>query len=165
MLELSFVRPYPIATGGVPVSIDFDIKTSIFKLVVEPDNALGNEATEIYLPDVHYGKTNSGRTTSVELGMKVDAELEGTYRSRLVSWHESQADIEVDVQVSSGRYEIQGNILKWYHEPAEKDMDPQDRHSITIKRFGGPRHNLAGRSPSPSLWRNTFDSICSCVVA
>ncbi|PWN39651.1 glycoside hydrolase [Ceraceosorus guamensis] len=61
----AFSRPYPIATVGEPVSIDFDIKTSEFKLDVNVtqedlqdahESGVGGEpiATDIYLPFVHY---------------------------------------------------------------------------------------------------------------
>lgn len=54
----AFVRPFPIATVGVPTNINFDVQTSEFSLTIEvrhddvrPD---ANVSTEIFVPLVHY---------------------------------------------------------------------------------------------------------------
>lgn len=53
----AFCRPFPVATLGSPISIDFEIKTSVFRLTieVEPEDLEDeNLPTEIYVPFVHY---------------------------------------------------------------------------------------------------------------
>ncbi|KAK0543306.1 hypothetical protein OC845_006193 [Tilletia horrida] len=82
----AFVRPYPVATNGVPIEINFDIKTSEFEFVLEVEEAdlrtqpessskisdivegegheRGGRApgvlpTEIFLPFLHYARDAS----------------------------------------------------------------------------------------------------------
>ena len=53
--------------------------------------------------------------------------------------------LSVDVEVSAGRWEVEGQYLKWYMNKAEAIADDADnpaegvfRHSIKVKRKGGP---------------------------
>ncbi|KWU46567.1 glycoside hydrolase, partial [Rhodotorula sp. JG-1b] len=53
----AFVRPYPLKSVGTPVNIEFDIRTSKFKLEIEveaDDVADADLPTEIYVPLSHY---------------------------------------------------------------------------------------------------------------
>jgi pimeloyl-ACP methyl ester carboxylesterase len=52
----AFVRPYPRATAGEPLSLSFDPQTRIFEFTFRHDPALpiGDHATEIFVPDYHY---------------------------------------------------------------------------------------------------------------
>ncbi|CAO1617655.1 unnamed protein product [Sympodiomycopsis kandeliae] len=56
----AFSRPYPIATTGSPVSIDFDIKSSEFRYTLELDaedlQRTEGRTTEIFVPLVHYAE-------------------------------------------------------------------------------------------------------------
>ncbi|KAG0055493.1 hypothetical protein BGZ83_008369 [Gryganskiella cystojenkinii] len=59
-----FCRPYPVATVGTPVKIEFDRHQIVFKLwttSVPSDGALTNDAaeTEIYVPWYHFGGPDS----------------------------------------------------------------------------------------------------------
>ena len=104
----AFVRPYPTHTAGVPISIDFDTKTSKFTLVVEIRPGLlkaGSESlpTVIYLPRVHYGDLAPLQEHKSKDGMRTSDRL--------------------NVRVSSGSYLISGQTLEWTHE-----------HSTEVKR-------------------------------
>lgn len=53
--------------------------------------------------------------------------------------------LSIDVQVSAGRWEVEGQYLKWYMNKAEAIAEDADnpaegvfRHSIKVKRKGGP---------------------------
>ncbi len=49
------VRPYPVATSGTPVSIDFDPKSKVFRYKFKVDKAISAD-TEIFLPHYQYPK-------------------------------------------------------------------------------------------------------------
>jgi hypothetical protein len=49
------VRPYPIATSGAPVSIDFDPKSKTFRYKFRADKTISAD-TEIFLPNYQYPK-------------------------------------------------------------------------------------------------------------
>lgn len=71
----AFSRPYPTATVGVPTRIDFDIKSSVFKMTVEvyPGEVIAEGvATEIYLPWVHYASDKQFATVDNEFGVRAD---------------------------------------------------------------------------------------------
>lgn len=55
----AFCRPYPIATVGTPLNLDFDIRSSLFSLTIEvasDDVVDPSLPTEIYVPLVHYAE-------------------------------------------------------------------------------------------------------------
>jgi hypothetical protein len=80
----AFSRPYPTATVGVPTRIDFDIKSSVFKMTVEvyPGEVIEEGvATEIFLPWVHYASDKGfGEDVREDGGMakKLSAEARAT---------------------------------------------------------------------------------------
>jgi hypothetical protein len=165
----AFVRPYPTAVAGRPISIEFDVASSLFTLIIEtrPDDlrqGMEELPTEIYLPAVHYG----------ELSQEDVAELEGESeeheqkkRRRRMSrsnssplnkphalhlphiqfpWHRHKPRLALAVHVTRGHYEIVGHTLKWYHRsPTSLRLGPSPkpgeprRETITIRRKGGPR--------------------------
>lgn len=57
------VRPYPAATAGQPLVIDFDGKTRRFHYRFEADPAI-TASTEIFVPAYHYAKGVKATTTS-----------------------------------------------------------------------------------------------------
>lgn len=134
---LAFVRPYPAATKGIVRHISFDIHSTTFKLDVEL--TLGfvsdpNLPTEIYLPAVHYGaKPHAHRSTAAD----DDAEGEHT--------------LALDVQVSAGRWDVEGQKLRWYYDASEADKRPQQFH-IQVKRKGGSRVTLQDLYGASDSW-------------
>ena len=49
------VRPYPVATSGTPVSIEFDPKSKVFRYKFKADKTISAD-TEIFLPSYQYPK-------------------------------------------------------------------------------------------------------------
>jgi Glycoside hydrolase family 5 C-terminal domain/Cellulase (glycosyl hydrolase family 5) len=64
------VRPYPVATSGTPVSLDFDTKSKTFRYKFKADKAISAD-TEIFLPNYQYPKgavvTVDGGTYKLDL--------------------------------------------------------------------------------------------------
>jgi hypothetical protein len=64
------VRPYPVATSGTPVSIEFDTRSKAFRYKFKADKAISAE-TEIFLPKYQYPKgavvTVDGGTYKLDL--------------------------------------------------------------------------------------------------
>ena len=60
--------------------------------------------------------------------------------------------LDVEVEVSAGRWEVEGQYLKWYISKAEAIAEDAGnptngvfRHSIKVKRRGGPvKHEMSG---------------------
>jgi len=51
---LALTRPYPMFIAGTPVSWSFDPATKVFSFSYVPDPTLGNNVTEIFVPDLQY---------------------------------------------------------------------------------------------------------------
>jgi hypothetical protein len=64
------VRPYPVATAGTPVSIEFDSKTKVFRYKFKADKTISAD-TDIFLPKCQYPKgaavTVDGGTYKLDL--------------------------------------------------------------------------------------------------
>jgi hypothetical protein len=64
------VRPYPVATSGTPVSMDFDPQSKTFRYTFKAEKAISAE-TEIFLPKYQYSKgavvTVDGGTYKLDL--------------------------------------------------------------------------------------------------
>lgn len=82
------VRPYPLATAGTPVSIEFDSKLKVFRYKFKADKAISAD-TEIFLPSYHYPK---GAVVKVDGGTyKLDLK-----HSRLsVSAHSEEVTVNI----------------------------------------------------------------------
>jgi len=50
----AFIRPYPIATAGTPLSLSFKLRGAQFEFVYRGDPEV-SVPTEIFVPDFHYG--------------------------------------------------------------------------------------------------------------
>lgn len=192
----AFVRPYPLSVAGIPISVDFDIKSSHFTLVIEIQDGMLKEGsedlpTEIFLPPVHYGDPTQdvnmvghGETsvTQTEDGAVSarSSELEPTAVARK-SLHfphipnpfhrKHKTPLSLSVNVSRGRYEVEGHVLRWYHGQETSDRDQPTRVKIEIRRRGGVRSEVVaayGEKP-PSLAKSVFDQLCppslSCLLS
>lgn len=147
----AFCRPFPTATVGTPKRLDFDIKSSTFKLVITvsaDDAASDGVMTEIYLPYVHYAATLGQRES--ELEDYVSRSLANSKANLLESTSSSPRTefaspvLDVDVTVSTGRYETSGQTLKWWYKPP---LGGSIDVEITVKRNGGAM-----------LWEQTADA-------
>lgn len=87
----------------------------------------------------------SSVSTSTVLADSTDLSRSTSSGDSAVQCAALQQLLSIDVEVSAGRWEVEGQYLKWYMDKAEaiaEDADnPVDgvfRHSIKIKRNGGP---------------------------
>lgn len=173
----AFSRPYPTATVGVPINMQFDISKAQFKLKVRVtpkdlpskprDVRVQNEhhpqknplATEIFLPLVHYASRNLVARTlqrqSNTGGEEYDEQSpDGSDQTSIFSSSMSsiiaQASVDVDVEVSSGRWGVEAQTLKWWYDvPTDGEVE----YSITITRSHGP---IQVEALSESCW----DTLC-----
>ena len=51
----AFIRPYPLATAGEPLSFSFHMRSKHFKFYFQGDSEV-TAPTEIFVPEYHYGK-------------------------------------------------------------------------------------------------------------
>lgn len=202
----AFYRPYPIATAGKPISIDFDIPSATFRLVLELDGDDGfpynGEPTEIFVPLVHYAQDDglaglmagastisSSYESSEEVVVadtqsyqdqqhqQVSDSTKGSDTTTWGNWHvEDPAlpPLALDVQVSSGKWSVQGQVLKWWPESAvaqQSGKGSQSRQEITIRRQGGPikavvaAHTGASVASSLGLMQGCFAACAdACVI-
>ena len=147
----AFVRPFPAAIVGVPTDIQFDISKAEFKLTVRvrPEDApsasrLGRPApgggadeaelpTEIFVPLVHYasdkvldGELQTAPASPVSPAGPLDPIRALASGSPLLA-------LQVDVSV--GRWEADGQTLKWWY-PVPASGPPRE-YTIVIRRAGG----------------------------
>ncbi len=52
----AFIRPYPITTAGRPLRIHFKMEKRLFEYQFEHDPLILDHPTEIFLPNLHFGK-------------------------------------------------------------------------------------------------------------
>ncbi|KAM0792262.1 hypothetical protein ACM66B_004955 [Microbotryomycetes sp. NB124-2] len=130
----AFVRPYPVKTVGTPVDINFDVRSSKFSLTirVNPDDVVdASLATEVYVPLVHYAAYPSRISQIIRddvAGLEIDPTLsptdpdvlkQGSSPTSLNLPNEAAEDdptaLALKVKVSTGRWETDGQTLKWYY--------------------------------------------------
>ncbi|WVQ62820.1 uncharacterized protein L199_000969 [Kwoniella botswanensis] len=182
----AFCRPFPIKTVGVPDRIDFDIATTTFKYVVRVksnDIASDQIATEIYVPYVHYASSLGLETSDVDLGgdnsrlsSRNSSSLSlingddkdkrnGTSTVRSVNpsirnKDDINLELDIDVKVTHGRYEINGQTLTWYYDVPSTSVE--EKYEIQIKRNGGALRKDVGFVQQGS-WFDVCPS--GCVIA
>ncbi len=138
----AFCRPFPIATVGRPLRIDFDIASSVFKLqvdVCDDDEASEEIMTEIYLPFVHYSSSKSPLRSianlddSSTLSLKPLIDQSGR---KLQEGTESPSTMELDVDItaSHGHWETDGQLLRWWYVVPSNGSET---FTIEVKRRGG----------------------------
>jgi len=161
---VAFSRPYPVATVGVPIDMQFNLEKAKFTLTVRvaPDDRPVERAsqqvrdtlktqetslpTEIFVPLVHYASQEL-----VARFLRREGIGEGEYEANFpdafghstlnsastssVSTLVAQSSVDLDVHVSSGRWDIEGQTLKWWYDvPSESDVE----YTISITRSHGP---------------------------
>ncbi|KAK6907104.1 hypothetical protein I203_101093 [Kwoniella mangroviensis CBS 8507] len=182
----AFCRPFPIRTVGVPDRIDFDIATTAFKYVVKVklnDIASDQIATEIYVPYVHYASSLGLETSDVGLdgdnsrlssrnSSRIDLingddkdKKNGTSTVRSVNpsirtKDDINLELDIDVKVTHGRYEINGQTLTWYYDVPSTSVE--EKYEIQIKRNGGALRKDVGFVQQGS-WFDVCPS--GCVIA
>lgn len=167
----AFCRPYPTKTIGTPIEINFDIRSSKFTLEIEvafDDAADSTLPTEIYVPLVHYAKFPSRISQQVRNDVKTYREMAaaaaaeeggGASMNNSVSTlgrtdtdgegdgTEDPRSLALDVKLSAGRWETEGQILRWYYPRPAAGQAPIIV-KIEISREGGAIpawiHSLGG---------------------
>jgi hypothetical protein len=143
----AFARPYPVATVGIPTSIEFDLNKAHFKLVVRvtAEDAPSNDssdlagdsssvATEIFVPLVHFA--HSALLGQVEHTMADGQEPPAGSSITLAGDDADISLLDLDVQVSAGRWEVEGQILRWWY-PIPAGRSDAVSYDIVIKRSSG----------------------------
>lgn len=149
----AFCRPYPVATVGSPVEIDFNIKSSEFSLTIEvaaEDLNDSSLATEIYLPYLHYAAETQDDGDEGLLPSEI--------RSKSSSSGSESAGLAIDVQISTGYFETRGQYLHWYLHESDSNVNvarsidsSKARHTIKVKRRGGPIRSIASQATGTGL--------------
>lgn len=146
--------------------LDFDVRSAVFKATVkvcagdvregegESGEGEGRE-TVIYLPEVHFardagkvsrlarddciapGGGGGGGTPSPPASTLVVLDEEEGERSA-VSGDEEEGLLAIDVEVSCGRWNVEGQYLRWWYDvPGLKDEEQEKELWIVVKRRGG----------------------------
>ncbi|KAH7918570.1 glycoside hydrolase family 5 protein [Leucogyrophana mollusca] len=149
----AFCRPWPVAVVGTVRDVRFDIGKAFFKLVVsvgpgdrpvavygngvdedEEDGGKGKNdlPTEIYLPLVHFAADRCvGRLGE----QQVDGEDDDASRSTSGTITPSvgstltlpssggACELDVEVKVSEGRWEVEGQMLRWWYSVGEGEKE------------------------------------------
>ncbi|WWC60063.1 uncharacterized protein I303_102626 [Kwoniella dejecticola CBS 10117] len=183
----AFCRPFPIKTVGIPDRMDFDISSTEFKYTVyvnSSDVSSREVATEIFVPYVHYaadlgvgksygtskgeydGSRFSSRNTSRvdlingnadEISKKASNNTDQTIRSVATTFEETTLELDIDVKLSHGTYEITGQKLIWYYDVPSTG---EAKYEIQIKRNGGALRRDIGYVQQGS-WFDVCPSGCT----
>jgi hypothetical protein len=143
----AFCRPFPIKTVGTPTEIDFDVTSSkcTISIQVNSDDVSDPDLpTEIFVPLAHYAQYPSAISYSIAQASIEDAHaLEDSTRTGDLSLGDDPKNgakqrstaLALNVKVSAGRYEIEGQKLKWYYpRPSSGTVTVK----IDFQRTGGP---------------------------
>ncbi|GAA5848603.1 hypothetical protein JCM8547_004570 [Rhodosporidiobolus lusitaniae] len=136
----AFVRPFPTKTVGTPISLDFNIRNSKFTLtvtvnaddVVDPDLP-----TEIYVPLAHYAAHPAKVSYHVEAAAAQHHAGGALRHARAGDVHVNDPDagaLALKVNVSAGRYEVDGQVLKWFYP---RPSSGSATYKIEFERVGG----------------------------
>lgn len=151
----AFCRPYPLKSVGTPKNLEFDIRSSKFKLEIEveaDDVADADLPTEIYVPlsqyaahpqhmsyDVREADRRHHLTAQMKNPRAGDAAPENIAiggDGSVSPSSDSARDLALKVKISTGRYELDAEqqVLRWYYpRPASGSMTVK----IEFERVGG----------------------------
>ncbi|KAJ3788277.1 glycoside hydrolase family 5 protein [Lentinula aff. detonsa] len=180
----AFSRPWPTKVVGKPSNIQFDIGSTSFRLTVlvrsqDKLNEDGIEekdpATEIYVPLVHYAhprllpSQESGLSGSEEDTLddreaqvaptpsEVSTSTTPTLTNATLGWYglTEQPDVlDIEVTVSTGRWSIHGQTVKWWYEvPQSGEVDRE--YTIEIRRKEG-----AIKTKDSAICESWFEQFC-----
>ncbi|KAF9059850.1 glycoside hydrolase superfamily [Rhodocollybia butyracea] len=150
----AFSRPWPTKVVGKTSDIQFDIGSTSFKLTVSSEKV---PATEIYVPLVQYAhprllssKSDLASTEDSDVAQgrefqvaptpsELSANSSPTITNPSLSWlglTEQDDVLGLNVTVSTGRWSVHGQTLKWWYEVPE--IGEEDReYTIEIRRAAG----------------------------
>ncbi|KAF8301461.1 glycoside hydrolase [Clavulina sp. PMI_390] len=149
----AFCRPYPIFTAGTPIRLEFSIETSVMELDIQlpPPSKDATEAsspltTEIYVPYIHYHAKTLERPEKVDqspgpphgaVSEILRDQLAESARLHFIDTGVRNT-LAVDVEVSEGSYQIQGQMLRWTYSNLATTGSEQDRViSLRLRRSSG----------------------------
>lgn len=125
----AFCRPYPLAIVGFPTRLNFtfDVDTAVFELDVRvgSGDARGKSTgtgmcTEVYLPWVHYRRHERSQPAASADGETHQPPLDPSFIDRLADgareYFLSPGDMMLVVDISEGRFEVGGQVLKWWYD-------------------------------------------------
>lgn len=127
--------------------------------------------TEIYLPYVHYAAAISldgaesskskAAKASVDSAIRDMKNLSVSSRESSTATTTTSADLVLDLNVSAskGRWETQGQYLRWFYPVPEK---VEATYTIEISRKGGV---IPERLAKPMSWMDMIPQPSSCVIA
>ncbi|EGG12689.1 family 5 glycoside hydrolase [Melampsora larici-populina 98AG31] len=126
----AFCRPFPIATVGEPIYFNFDIASATFEMTVEvnvEEEEYSNQeeiCTEIYVPAAHFGAKAHQNRFSINRHRLVEEPLGG--RSN------GSEKLQIEVTISGGRWESEGQLLRWYY-PRRLGLKGKMDHYFCLK--------------------------------
>lgn len=150
--------------------MDFDASKSEFKLVIkatDSDIELAMQhglGTDVFVPFVHYAAQGFVQRGRAAMGSKIEA-IESSASS--VDGSQSSADdrgdvVAVDVEVSSGAWKLNGQMLTWFLDPLPSAKAGEElEYRLTMTRRGG---NL-GVHRDPSTWQVFTEQLRSWITA
>ena len=178
----AFCRPYPMACVGIIKEFEFDLRSSVFTLEVEvsasnPVDA--NQPTVIFVPLVHYAATPRSVVQAARDDFSSDEALKHKAKRQKIrhdifpvktsascfahharfkkaTSHIDQLALEVDV--TSGRWEIEGQQLKWYYK---KPLAGTTTERISIRRAGGAIPSWGELYGHSSYWTAILGNLVS----
>ncbi|KAH9915251.1 glycoside hydrolase [Epithele typhae] len=175
----AFCRPFPTAVVGVPTGIQFDLATAVFKLTVrvraedapsaerlglaallrEPGEA--ELPTEIYVPLVHYasdhlldGSTSAAHTPLVD-------HPPATPSDPLATLAGPSPLLALDVEVSEGRWAVEGQTLKWWYPVPESGTR---EYAIVVRRSKGAIKALGEEEAEVSCVDRVLSGCSECTI-
>jgi len=176
---------FDMSTASFELTVEVDVEK-------DEASGWGNEElpTEIYVPAVHFGSANTDPgglkrriasendarhpTSGWAAGRSSDASLplshsRGPDRTLLHSTqdvalnpHRFRDTLQLDVTVSAGRWETDGQILRWYYPRRPLNGQSTARYTLKARRKFGPILWPAGQSNS--LWQRMWQSLVGFVV-
>ncbi|TFK45943.1 glycoside hydrolase family 5 protein [Heliocybe sulcata] len=141
--------------------------------------------TEIYIPVIHFadekllGQEEGTNTASSDGGEAASVPISPSRNASTINLSpiippptiasststllpQASCDLALSVEVSSGRYEVQGQTLKWWYSvPSEGEEDAE--YTISIKRAGGPmkvKYDEGVLSAGAGMWEWIRGSLC-----
>ncbi|ODO09259.1 hypothetical protein I350_02859 [Cryptococcus amylolentus CBS 6273] len=185
----AFCRPFPVASVGTPEKIDFDIASTRFtySVRVRADDLANDQIyTELYIPFIHYaanldsvGKgVNNVQTSSLDSSNASTLTSRNTSKANLIEDERAVKNLDpssisvrsaspataplalqINIKVSHGRTEIEGQTLKWFYPVPESG---EAVYTIEVERKEG-----ALRKDEGYVQEGSWFDVCpgECVVA
>ncbi|KAH8114224.1 glycoside hydrolase [Phellopilus nigrolimitatus] len=132
------------------------------------DDAYAELPTEIFVPLVHFARQDIiARSAAGYMQGNEEAETSPTDDApETPASLQSSATlptsslVDIDVQVSSGKWSIEGQYLRWWYEVPSSEDAPDLEHTIQINRVGGPIRLADDPTASAIAASSSFWDLC-----